>query len=65
MAELRPLVAGNWKMNGLLADGPDRARDLLTLVERKGAPHSLSQRPERAKREWLSRATTDTRFASC
>ena len=40
MAELRPLVAGNWKMNGLLADGPDRARDLLTLVERKGAPHA-------------------------
>ena len=40
MAELRPLVAGTWKMNGLLADGPDRARDLLTLVERKGAPHA-------------------------
>ena len=40
MAELRPLVAGNWKMNGLLADGPDRARDLLGLVEREGAPRA-------------------------
>jgi triosephosphate isomerase len=40
MAELRPLVAGNWKMNGMLADGPDRARSLLDLIGREGAPRA-------------------------
>ena len=32
MASRRPLVAGNWKMNGLLADGVGRARDLVAAL---------------------------------
>ena len=40
MADRRPLVAGNWKMNGLLADGPARVRRLAELAEREGAPEA-------------------------
>jgi triosephosphate isomerase (TIM) len=38
MGQRRPLVAGNWKMNGLLADGPERARALQGLVEEHDNP---------------------------
>ncbi|MEX2647704.1 MAG: triose-phosphate isomerase [Alphaproteobacteria bacterium] len=34
----RPLVAGNWKMNGLRADGVERARALRALVEADAPP---------------------------
>jgi triosephosphate isomerase len=34
MAELRRLIAGNWKMNGLLADGLARAKALRTRALR-------------------------------
>lgn len=36
MAGPRPLIAGNWKMNGLVADGTERARRLATLAKEAG-----------------------------
>ncbi|MBM3582972.1 MAG: triose-phosphate isomerase [Alphaproteobacteria bacterium] len=38
MAVRRPLVVGNWKMNGLLADGVARVRDLCTRVVAEPPP---------------------------
>ncbi|MCC7049301.1 MAG: triose-phosphate isomerase [Alphaproteobacteria bacterium] len=38
MAELRRLIAGNWKMNGLMADGLARAKALRTRALRTKRP---------------------------
>jgi triosephosphate isomerase (TIM) len=38
MAGPKPLIAGNWKMNGLTADGTERARRLAALAREAGTP---------------------------
>ncbi len=38
MAARRPLIAGNWKMNGLRADGVDLAGGIAAKVKEEGAP---------------------------
>ena len=38
----KKLIAGNWKMNGLLADGVELAKEIAAEVKKIGKPECCS-----------------------